>query len=479
MAHEIRQDIRLSQQLVMSPQLQLAIKLLQLSRLELVEMVREEMEINPTLEEDGVQDAAESTSDAQLNPQKAREVDWEAYLENCYERPMRGANFSEESEESPIEATLTKKPTLVEHLMWQLHLSSLTSEEMLAGEFIIGNIDEDGYLRIGENNGDETSYLKSITQEIATATGVSEDIVEGTIKKIQQFDPIGVGSRTLKECLLTQAEFLGCRNRIVEEIINHHLNNLKNKNYKKVAVDLNIPMADVIDAVKVIMGFCPRPGSTYGQSEANWVIPDIYIQKMDGDYVIFLNENGLPKLKISPYYMTLLAKNGRGTDATKTYVQERLRSARWLIQSIHQRQRTIYKVAQSIVKFQREFFDNGPCFVKPLILKDVAADVGMHESTISRVTSNKYAHTPHGIFELKYFFSPKINTTDRADNMSAKSVVEKIKNIYAAEDATKPFSDQKILEILRDSGIDIARRTITKYREAMGILSACKRKRLF
>src|SRR3989338_1496795 len=459
MAHEIRQDIRLSQQLVMSPQLQLAIKLLQLSRLALVEMVREVIVTIPTLEEDGVQDAAESTSDAQLNQQKAREVDWEAYLENCYERPMRGANFSEESEESSIEATLTEKPTLVGHLVWQLHLSSLTSEEMLAGEFIIGNIDEDGYLRIGENNGDETSYLKSITQEIATATGVSEDIVEGTIKKIQQFDPIGVGSRTLKECLLTQAEFLCCRNRIVEEIINHHLNNLKNKNYKKVAVDLNIPMADVIDAVKVIMGFCPRPGSTYGQSEANWVIPDIYIQKMDGDYVIFLNENGLPKLKISAYYMTLLAKNRRGTDATKMYVQERLRSARWLIQSIHQRQRTIYKVPQSIVKFQREFFDHGACFLKPLILRDVAADIGMHESTISRVTSNKYAHTPHGIFELKYFFSPKIHITDSAD-MSSKSVMEKIKGIYAAEDATKPLSDQKIFEVLRSSGIDIARRTI-------------------
>lgn len=481
MAHEIRQDIKLSQQMVMSPQLQLAIKLLQLSRLELAEMVTEEMETNPTLEEDGVQDEAEPTSDssASLNPQKQKEVDWEAYLENCYERPMRGAGFSEESGESPIEATLTRKPTLVEHLMWQLHLSSLTSEETLVGEFIIGNIDEDGYLRIGENSGDEIVYLKSITQEIATATGAGEDVVESAIKKIQQFDPIGVGSRTLKECLLTQAEFLGCRNRVVEEIINHHLGNLENKNYKKIAAVLKIPMADIIDAVKVIMGFCPRPGSAYGQSEANWVIPDIYIQKTGGDYVILLNENGLPKLKISPYYRTLLAKSGRGTDATKTYVQERLRSARWFIQSIQQRQRTIYKVAQSIVKFQRGFFDNGPCFVKPLILRDVALDIGMHESTISRVTSNKYAHTPHGIFDLKYFFSPKINTTDKTDNMSAKSVMEKIKNIYAAEDAVKPLSDQKILEMLRGSGINIARRTIAKYREAMGILPACKRKSLF
>lgn len=483
MAHEIRQDLRLSQQLVMSPQLQLAIKLLQLSRLELAEMVREEMETNPTLEEDGVQDEAEPASDVQtagLNPQKEKEVDWEAYLENCYERPVRGVGLSaEESEESSLEATLTRKPTLVEHLMWQLHLSHFTSEETRVGEFIIGNIDEDGYLRIGENNGnDEAVYLKLATQEIAMATGAGEDVVESTIKKIQQFDPVGVGSRTLKECLLTQAEFLGCKNQTVEEIINRHMGNLENKNYKAIAAALKIPMGSVIEAVKVIMEFCPRPGSAYGQSEANAVIPDIYIQKAGGDYVILLNENGLPKLKVSLYYRALIAKNGRGTDATKAYVQERLRSARWLIQSIHQRQRTIYKVAQSIVKFQREFFDNGPYFVKPLILRDVALDIGMHESTISRVTSNKYAHTPHGIFELKYFFSPKINTTDSTD-VSSKSVMEKLRGIYAMEDATKPFSDQKILEILKSSGIDIARRTITKYREAMGILPACKRKRLF
>lgn len=481
MAHELRQDLRLSQQLVMSPQLQLAIKLLQLSRLELSEMVREELETNPTLEEDSVQDETGPASDtpaASPNRQKEREVDWEAYLENCYERPVRGAGGAEESEESSLEATLTRKPTLVDHLMWQLHLSPFSPEETEVGEFIIGNIDEDGYLRIGENNGDVELYLKATIQEIIAATGAGADVIEGMIKNIQQFDPVGVGSRTLKECLLTQAEFLGCNNRIVEEIINRHMANLENKNYKAIAASLKIPMDDVVEAVKIIMGFSPRPGSAYGQSEANVVIPDIYIHKAREDYVILLNENGLPKLKVSPYYRELIAKNGRGADATKTYVQERLRSARWLIQSIHQRQRTIYKVAQSIVKYQRDFFDKGPSFIKPLILRDVASDVAMHESTVSRVTSNKYAHTPHGIFELKYFFSPKINTTD-STNMSSKGVMEKLRSIYASEDARKPFSDQKILEILKSSGIDIARRTITKYREAMGILPACKRKRLF
>lgn len=474
MAHELRQGIKLSQQLVMSPRLQMAIKLLQLSRLELIERVKEELEANPVLEEEAGADGEYAVSSRKDGD---KEIDWESYLEDCYKKPL-GLNFAEESEESSLDAILTRKPTLTEHLMWQLHLSLFTNEETRIGEFIIGNIDEDGYLRIGEHTGDEAVYLKSITQEIANATGASDDAVEDIIRKIQQFDPVGVASRTVKESLLIQAGFLGCKTQIVEEIISHHLNNLEKRNYKAIAAALRIPMDKIAEAVKVIMRLSPRPGSSYGQSEPAVVVPDIYIQKIGGNYVVLLNDNGLPKLKISPYYKTLVAKNGKGTDAAKAYVQERLRSAMWLIQSIHQRQQTIYKVANSIVKFQMDFFDKGASFLKPLVLKDVAADIGMHESTVSRVTSNKYAHTPHGVFELKYFFSPKINTTDRAD-ISSKSVMEKLKDIYAMEDATKPFSDQKILEILRGSGIEIARRTIAKYREAMGTLSASKRKRLF
>jgi len=473
MAHEIRQDIRLSQQLVMSPQLQLAIKLLQLSRLELEEMVWEEMEENPVLGED----ADGETPEAASSKKEEREVDWEAYLENCYERPL-GVNFAEESEESSLEATLTRTDTLTEYLMWQLHLSPFSPEETIVGEFIIGNIDEDGYLRVGENNGNETLYLKSVSDEIVKATGASEDVVVSALEKVQQFDPVGVGSRTLKECLIIQAEFLGCKGTVIEEIINNHLSNLEKKNYKAIAAALKIPIDKVIEAVKFIMGFNPRPGSGYGQSEANAIIPDIYIQKMGGDYAILMNENGLPRLRISPYYRELIKKNGRGTDTTKIYVQEKLRAAKWLIQSIQQRQRTIYKVAQSIVKFQRDFFDNGVCYLKPLILKDVAEDIGMHESTVSRVTTNKYAHTPHGIFELKHFFSAGINRDD-GTGMASKSIMEKLKDICNREDAGRPLSDQKIADLLKKSGINIARRTVTKYREVMGILSASGRKKLF
>ena len=473
MAHEIRQDIRLSQQLVMSPQLQLAIKLLQLSRLELVEMMRQELETNPVLEEDGAADEAEAVS----STREEKEIDWEAYLENCYERSS-GINFTNESEESSPEATLTKKPTLAEHLTWQLHLSPFTREEVKIGEFIIGNIDEDGYLRIGEENGDEELYLRSITEEVANATGTGVEAVEGAIKKIQQFDPVGVGSRTLKECLLIQVELLGCKDPVIEEIIRNHLNNLEKKNYKAIVSALKIPMGRVGEAVKFITGLCPRPGSAYGQSETITVIPDIYIQKVGEEYVILLNESGLPRLKISPYYRTLISRNGKGTDATRAYVQDKLRSAKWLIQSIQQRQRTIYKVAQSIVKFQRGFFDCGVCYMKPLILRDVAEDIGMHESTVSRVTTNKYAHTPHGIFELKYFFSGGVNMSDGTE-VAATSIMEKLKNICGMEDVGRPLSDQKIAELLRESGINIARRTVTKYRETMGILSASGRKKIF
>ncbi len=480
MAHEIRHDLKLSQQLVMSPQLQLAIKLLQLSRLELEETVREEMEINPVLEEDGSQEEGDET----LDPNPQQEIDWEAYLENCYERPL-SRSFAGDSEDFPLEATLTKSPTLAEHLMWQLHLSSLTSEETQVGEFIIGNIDEDGYLRLGEDTDglsssrpeDEAVYLKTVTEEISKATGFDDGIAENVLKKIQQFDPVGTGSRTLKECLLIQAEFLGCKTPLIEEIINHHLNNLEKHNYKAIASALKIPMNDVAEAVKVIMGLSPRPGSSYGQSEVHAIIPDVYIQKVGEDYVISLNENGLPRLKISPYYRTLIARNGNA-DGTKAYVQERLRSARWLIQSIQQRQRTIYKAAQSIVKFQRDFFDSGVCYLKPLTLKDVAEDIGMHESTVSRVTTSKYAHTPHGIFELKYFFGAGVNRDD-GTGMASRSIMEKMKGICGMEDMRKPLSDQKIADMLRESGINVARRTVTKYREAMGILPAGRRKRLF
>lgn len=398
MPAEIRQELRLTQQLVMTPQLQMAIKLLQLSRLELAEQLRQEIEQNPVLEETmGMEEniwqeapAATSTVSEEKMDGKG-DIDWHTYLENYHDTDRFGFKPNND-DETQFYSTLTKKSTLIDHLLWQLHLSPFSPEEVNIGTFIIGNIDEIGYLRM-------------TAEEIAQDLGVDINDVESALKRIQEFDPIGIGARDLKECLLIQARFLPKRDFIVEDIINHHLILLEKKDYKAIAKALNIHISKVIDAVRVISNMEPRPGRAYGADDSQIIIPDVYIQKIGSDYVALLNEDGLPKLKISHYYKEMLSKNGSASDNAKSYIQERLRSAAWLIKSIHQRQRTIYKVAESIIKFQRGFLDRGVGSLKPLILGDVAQDIGMHESTVSRVTSNKYAHTPQGILALKYFFS--------------------------------------------------------------------------
>lgn len=472
MAAEIRQELRLTQQLVMTPQLQMAIKLLQLSRLELVEQLREEIEQNPVLEEtintdkdvwDETPSIASTVSEEKTDGKG--DIDWQTYLENYHDADRGGQRFSNDDDETQFGSTLTKKATLSDHLLWQLRLSSFTPEDVEIGTFIIGNIDDIGYLRIS-------------AEEIAQELSVNADNVESILKRIQEFDPIGVGARDLKECLLIQAKFLPKKDNVIEDIINHHLNLLEKKDYKAIAKVLNIPISKVIDATKIISNMEPRPGRAYGADDSQVIIPDVYIQKIGTDYVVLLNEDGLPKLKISPYYKDMLSKNGGASDSAKSYIQERLRSAAWLIKSIHQRQKTIYKVTESIIKFQRDFLDKGVSFLKTLILRDVAQDIGMHESTVSRVTNNKYAHTPQGIFELKYFFSSGISGEDGID-ISAESVKESIKKLVASENPKKPLSDEKIVRLLKDSNIDIARRTVAKYREAINIRSSSERRQRF
>lgn len=476
MAAEIRQELRLTQQLVMTPQLQMAIKLLQLSRLELVEQLREEIEQNPVLEEtintdkdvwDETPAIASSVSEEKTDGKA--DIDWQTYLENYHDADRIGQRFSNDDNETQFGSTLTKKTTLTDYLLWQLRLSSFTAEEVEIGTFIIGNIDDIGYLRISAG-------------EIAQELSVNADNAESILKRIQEFDPIGVGARDLKECLLIQAKFLPKPKKdninIIEDIINYHLNLLEKKDYKAIAKALNIPISKVIDAIKIISNMEPRPGRAYGADDSQIIIPDVYIQKVGSDYVVLLNEDGLPKLKISPYYKDMLSKNGSASDGAKSYIQERLRSAAWLIKSIHQRQKTIYKVTESIIKFQREFLDKGVSFLKILILRDIAQDIGMHESTVSRVTNNKYAHTPQGIFELKYFFSSGISGEDGID-ISAESVKQSIKKLVISENPKKPLSDEKIVQLLKDSNIDIARRTVAKYREAINIRSSSERRQRY
>jgi RNA polymerase sigma-54 factor len=496
MAMEMRQELKLSQQLVMTPQLQQAIKLLQLSRMELVDLVREEMLENPVLEDDieasseqmnerdrmggdeQITRQVESAGDTELpvsdvpkelsaievkgDGSAVNEIDWENYLDS-YTMSGSSSGFRPDNDDLPsLEATLTRAESLSEHLMWQLKMSDLTEQQVDIGAIIIGNIDVNGYLK------------DPPLSEIAAEAEVNEEMAEEVLMKIQGFDPVGVGARSLAECMLIQAMHFGQDDDLVIKIIRSHLGNLEKKNYQAIARELKQPIEEIYEAAKVIMEFDPRPGRQYSADDPHYITPDVYIHKVGDKYFVVPNDDGLPKLKISSFYRSALSD---GKDGAKDYIQDKLRSAQWLIRSIQQRQRTIIKVAESILKFQRDFFDRGIAHLKPLILRDVAEDIGMHESTISRVTTAKYVHTPQGIFELKFFFNSGIQTT--GEDLASQAVKSKIKLIIGGEDARRPLSDQKIVSILKDSGIKIARRTVAKYREQMGILSSSKRKQLF
>jgi RNA polymerase sigma-54 factor len=491
MSIEMKQSLKQSLQLVMTPQLQQAIKLLQLSRMELVDVVREEMMENPVLE-DGIESAqeqerepdAETRAEQQLQAetevpapqtenrevekevtadgQATSEIDWDNYLENYTSAPSLPAYKANNEELPSLESTLTKKTSLFEHLVWQLKLSKFDETDEKIGMLVIGNLDVDGY------------FKEATIGDVAEEADVSVEHAEMVLGRIQRFDPIGVAARTLSECLLIQARHLGADDEILVQILEHHLSNLEKKNYQAIARDLKQPVEEIYEAAKVIQTLDPRPGREYTTEEPQYITPDVFVHKVGDKYFVVPNDDGLPKLKISSFYRSAL----NGSPKAREYIQDKLRSAQWLIRSIQQRQRTIVKVTESIIKFQRDFFDKGIAHLKPLILRDVAEDINMHESTISRVTTNKYVHTPQGIFELKFFFNSGISRTD-GDEVASEAVKTKIKQIIAAEDARHPYSDQKIVELLKDQGIDIARRTVAKYREQLGILSSSKRKQLF
>lgn len=483
MGLDLRLELKMSQQLVMTPQLQQAIKLLQLSRTDLIDAVREELLENPLLDErseisateariESVEDVqkredkdatAEAKGDADAK-ESQEQIDWEAYFEN-YSSPMPGTGPQRlRDDDLPgYEATLTRETTLFDHLMWQLQISDFTEQEESVAIALIGNIDDDGYLK----GVDLATLAAELDRDV--------EYVEEVLEMIQQFDPPGVGARTLRECLLIQARFMELGS-IVEEMIERHLDNLEKKNLGAISRDLDQDMDEIVEAAKLISSLEPRPGRPYASEAPRYITPDIYIKKDDaGQYRAVLNEDGMPRLKISAFYRNAL-KQADGS-AAKKYVTEKLNSAQWLIRSIQQRQKTIVKVTESIIKFQHDFFEKGVQHLKPLILRDVAEDIGMHESTVSRVTTNKYVHTPQGIYELKYFFNSSIQ--GEGGDLASEAVKSKIRVLIAAEPAKKPHSDQKLVELLKDDGVVIARRTVAKYREAMGILPSSKRKRLF
>jgi RNA polymerase sigma-54 factor len=479
MAMEMRQQLKMSQQLVMTPQLQQAIKLLQLTRLELQDVVRQELEENPLLEETLEGDEIRENEQAELTESEEmpeapaedfKEVeageetlrDWDSYLDGY--SYSSGEQYRDDEDRPSFENLLTRRGTLTDHLLWQLHMGPFSDEEVRIGEEIVGNVDDGGYLRAS-------------LDEIALACSTDEACVEPVLERIQEFDPCGVAARSVQECLLIQARFMGMQGSVVERVLLNHLKDLETRKYKQIARDLSVDINDVLMAAKIIGGFDPKPGSMYNSEEAQYISADIFVYKVGDEYLVMLNEDGLPNLKVSPYYAE--AKSNGMVDArADDYINEKMRSALWLIKSIQQRQRTIFKVAKSIIKFQRDFLDRGIEFLRPLVLRDVADDIGMHESTISRVTTNKYMQTPQGLFELKYFFNSGLSTSE-GDFVASESVKNRIREIIEKEDSKKPLSDQKIADMLSGETVNIARRTVTKYREILKLGSSSERKRHF
>lgn len=482
MAMEMRQQLKMTQQLVMTPQLQQAIKLLQMTRIELQDVVSQELEENPILEEtteaeefpldeqsSGLQESEEpevpgsDDSFAEVAAGEETLRDWDSYLDG-YNYSM-GEQAADDEDRPSFENLLTRRGTLADHLLWQLHMGRFSDEDVRIAEQIIGNIDEDG-------------FFCSTVAETAEFCGVDETYARDVLTRVQEFDPVGVGATSLQECLLLQARALGMTGSVVEAVLLHHLKDLESRNYRQIARALKVDLDQVVAATRLIAGFDPRPGRAFGSDEAQYISPDIFVHKVGDDYVVMLNEDGLPNLRLSPYYLE--ARAGGGLDSkTDEYVSEKIRSAQWLIKSIQQRQRTIFRVAKSIVKFQWDFLERGVEGLHPLVLRDVAEDIGMHESTISRVTTNKYMQTPQGLFELKYFFNSGLSTSGGGDDVSSESVKSRIKEIIDKEDPKKPLSDQRIAEILSGETVNIARRTVTKYREMLRIGSSSERRRHF
>ncbi len=485
MALEIRQVQKLAQQLVMTPQLQQAIKLLQLSRVELEEMVTTELQENPALEEvpaSEVEPPDQSRADSQASgsdqvdePVLNREpstvdkigtLDWQEYLDshsNSIHGSLTAEATSEDGDGPPSwENSLTKKNSLEDHLIWQLRLSKITETEENIGLYIIGNLNENGYLALP-------------MEEVCRVTGVSSEEAESVIRRIQFFDPVGVAARDLRECLSAQLENLGIADSLAARIVAGHLGHLESKRYEKLARELGVSIDEIADAAHVIASLEPKPSRGFEQDEIRTVLPDVFVEKVDDEYVIYLNDDGVPRLRVSSLYRRMVGQEGEAEEQARQYLQEKVRAATWLIKSIQQRQQTLFRVTQSIFKFQREFLDYGVRQLKPMVLRDVAEDIHMHESTVSRATANKYVHTPQGLFELKFFFQSGIKGGNGED-VASETVKERIRGIIAEEDPQKPYSDQHIAVVLSDNSIEIARRTVAKYREAMGILPSSKRR---
>ncbi len=481
MAQEQRLELRLSQKLILTPQLQQSIKLLQLPLLELSQDLTQELMSNPLLEEVVEREPEEKVES--LNTTSEEESfhepldDSESPLEKIFgfttdsyfeERESDGRDLGYFQESSEDVQTFfernRKKIDLYEHLLWQLRLSHISSVVGKPAEIIINNLNEDG-------------YLQASLEEIAEFTECDMKTVEEALAFVQKLDPQGVGARSLQECLLLQLTPLKLEGSLVENILLNGFPELEGKKYKQLALKLKASIDEVLAAVKIIEALEPRPGRNYSSDEPVHIIPDVYIEESDGKFIITLNDEGIPRLRLSNYYKKLLANKKTLGPEEKQFLEEKMRSAIWLLKSLDQRNKTIYRVTESILKFQEDFFRKGHKYLKPLNLKDIAEDMGMHESTISRVTSNKYVQCPHGLLSFRFFFSNAVSS-EKGD-ISSSTVKDLIKKIVSEEDSHKPLNDKKIVDMLKDKGITVARRTAAKYREEMKIPSHNKRKKWF
>jgi RNA polymerase sigma-54 factor len=507
---EIKQQLRLSQQLVMTPQLQQAIRLLQLSRLELIDEIRKELDANPVLADDEIDPRARNKGDGgpsvepdpvaqmaageerieriemaerSVDPERrneekrAQEIDWEQFLENrTLQQPLQGGRGGFE-ELPPIEANLTKQLSLVDHLRWQLQMSDFTDAERRFAELVLGNLDDKGYLDlkgVERENGERTPDIS--IEQLAEESGLDPEDAPEVLRMMQEWDPVGCCARDLGECLRVQAEVFGYDD-LEMTIIAKHLHNLEKHNFAAIARDLKVNVEEIYEAVKEIQKLESRPARNFSETDDKTIAitPDVYVIKDSDKFVVTDNDRGVQRLYINESLTKQLLKD----PGAKEFIGEKLRNAQWLIRAIEQRRKTIIRVTECIVDKQRDFFEKGVAFLKPMILRDIAETVGMHESTISRVTTNKYVHTPQGLFELKYFFNSSIRRTSE-DDIASESVKQAIKKIIETENKSDPMSDQAIVEVLaKQDGIQIARRTVAKYREMLGILASSKRKKLF
>lgn len=469
MALETKLLLKTTQKLVMTATLQQAIKLLPLSRLELIQKVHQEILENPFLEDVAAQEisdtdlANEELSQETQQESEEFEVDWEAYLQDFSSSPDYTPDVGKEVRS--LEATLKSETSLAEYLLWQLSLTVHDELEKEIGTYLIGNIDDDG-------------YLQCQTEEVATVLGCDEAQICAVLSVIQSFDPPGIGACNLQESLLIQLRHLEMDDSLASKIVQQCLSQLDERYFQKIAKSFGVTINEVIAAVGLIRTLDPKPGSRFNSPRIEYITPDVVVVKVDDDYQVVLNEDGMPNLRINVLYQNVLRQNDGMQSDTREYLEEKFRSAVWLMKSVEQRRQTLLRVTKSLCKFQREFLDKGLAYLKPLVLKDVADDIGMHESTVSRVTTNKYVYTPQGVFELKFFFHSGLESLE-GDAMSSVSVKDIIRKAVAAEEPRKPLTDQQLMMILEAKGVKIARRTIAKYRQELRIPPASRRKRLF